>query len=86
MKNQRGDGMARETQRYYLNSKFWRRNNMNRVSMNVDAGHRDALRQGVARLQEIADVQQIEARAITDFQVARDRFLTPEMVAQLTLD
>lgn len=86
MKNLRGDGMARETQRYYINSKFWRRNNVNRNEIEVPTRHLTALRAGVAQLRMIADVQQIEARAIADFQIERDRFLTPAMIAQLTLD
>ena len=85
MKNRRGDGMARDTQRYHLNSKFWRRNNKNNVVVPVDPTRLKEMKAMIEDLRAIGQIRAIEEQALDDFIAMRDSFLTPQMIASLTV-
>jgi glycosyltransferase involved in cell wall biosynthesis len=85
MKNLRGDAMLRDTQRYHLNSKFWRRNNKNNVVVPVNNERLAQIKENIHHLRQIGQIKAIEERALEDFKETRDAFLTPEMIDKLTL-
>ncbi len=85
MKNNRGDGMGRETQRYHLNSKFWRRNNKNDVMVPVSLDRLSRIRRIVEDLREIQTIRSIEAKALEDFIKISRAFLSPQKVDELTI-
>jgi len=85
MKNLRGDAMLRETDRYCLNSKFWRRNNKNDVLQPLRGDLLQKLKERVADLRRIGSVASIEAQALHDFQQLRKTHLTAERIAELTV-
>lgn len=85
MKNKRGDGMGRETQRYFLNSKFWRRNNKNQVVVPLPEGRLEKTKDLIEQLRQVGDVRAIEEQALGDFANIRSAYLTPEMIESLTL-
>ncbi|WP_420585774.1 glycosyltransferase family 2 protein [Ruegeria sp.] len=85
MKNDRGDGMGHEHQKYYLNSKFYRRHNGDDV---VDAGilqHMDEVDALISDWLGDPALRQLEQYALRKFQDRRDQFLTPERIAALTM-
>ena len=85
MKNQRGDGMGRETDRYHLNSKFWRRNNINRVSVPVSQQRLAAMKQTIANFRANDAIARIEDKALLDFVRDSHAYLTPERIQSLTI-
>ena len=85
MKNQRGDGMRRETTRYHLNSKFWRRNNKNKVTVPVSPERLAELKQMIERFRQIGAVRAIEEQALARFAHDSRAYLTPERIKSLTL-
>ena len=85
MKNQRGDGMGRETDRYHLNSKFWRRNNINRVSVPVSPQRLAAMKQTIANFRANEAIARIEDKALLDFVRDSHAYLTPERIQSLTI-
>ena len=84
MKNLRGDGMGLKTNKYFLNSLFFRRYNRNVVSVPETAQHLIATRRVMAELREVGDVAEIEATAHARFAEMREKLLTEEQIASWT--
>jgi hypothetical protein len=85
MKNLRGDGMGNENERYYLNSKFWRRSNTNRTENARPPAYLADLKKRIDVLRAIGTVGEIEQQAQVDFIKRRDEYLTPAQIEKLTL-
>jgi hypothetical protein len=85
MKNLRGDGMGTTHQKYYLNSKFWRRNNANKVTVEPDSAVVQAVKSRVEDMRQVGTVAQLERDALDWFTAQRDKYLTPEQIKALTL-
>jgi hypothetical protein len=85
MKNDRGDGMGHERQKYCVNSKFFRRHNRNEVAdtgILPRAAEAGAL---AAEWLQDSELRALDQQALRWFQDRRDDFLTPERIAALTL-
>jgi len=85
MKNKRGDGMRRETTRYHLNSKFWRRNNQNKVTVPAPPERLAQLKQMMEGFRQIGAIRAIEKQALVDYTRDSRAYLTPERIKDLTL-
>ncbi|MCR9155752.1 MAG: glycosyltransferase family 2 protein [Rhodobacteraceae bacterium] len=85
MKNVRGDGMGRVSEKYFLNSNFYRRQNKNGGQDTSILQHKDALN---ARLSEfMADpvLNFLHTQSLEAFFRMRDRVLTPERIEEWTV-
>lgn len=80
MKNDRGDGMALETRKYFINSQFWRRCNRNSVEVPEAQQHIVALRRVLDELRAPKRVARLEAQAFEAFCRRRDALLVPEQI------
>lgn len=84
MKNVRGDGMGRVSQKYFLNSKFYRRQNKNGGRDTSILCHKDALDARVAELMSDPVLGFLHTQSLEAFFRTRDRVLTPERIAEWT--
>ncbi|NVO56168.1 glycosyltransferase family 2 protein [Rhodobacteraceae bacterium B1Z28] len=85
MKNDRGDGMGHQHKKYYLNSTFFRRHNSNDVH---DTGILERIDDVEALLSEWlqdTELRRLEQNALRVFQDRRDRYLTSQRIADLTM-
>jgi len=84
MKNVRGDGMGRVSQKYFLNSKFYRRQNKNGGLDTSILRHKDALGARLADFMADPVLSFLHTQALGSFLRTRDRVLTPERIAEWT--
>jgi hypothetical protein len=84
MKNLRGDGMARETTKYYLESTFYRRYNRNNVEVEDAVQHLPATRRVVQELRQIGEIALLEGRAFRAFKRQRWQRLTEAQIREWT--
>ncbi|MGL4310820.1 MAG: glycosyltransferase family 2 protein [Paracoccaceae bacterium] len=86
MKNMRGDGMGMEArQKYHVNSTFWRNAEQNAVEDHGILRHRAEVAARLERYRADPVLSALESGAQAWFQVMRDRLLTAERIAALTL-
>lgn len=85
LKNVRGDGMARDTDRNHLNSQFWRRSNRNDVIDRALRPQFRPLRQRLAQMRQDPDLVALEQAAWDNFTIRRDTYLTPDNIAAWTV-
>lgn len=85
LKNIRGDGMERETQKYHLNSKFYRRHNANEVEERGILRHIGAVDALLAELLADPALARLHQGAQDALTARRDTHLTPERVARFSL-
>jgi hypothetical protein len=84
MKNLRGDAMGRADGRYFLNSKFWKRNNRNALELPKSRQHLDATLAQIDVFRGMGRVAALEFDALAQFKKLRDATLTPEQIATWT--
>jgi len=84
MKNVRGDGMGRVSEKYFLNSKFYRRQNKNGGQDTSILRHRDALNARMTEFMADPVLDFLQTQALSAFIRMRDRVLTPERIAEWT--
>lgn len=85
MKNVRGDGMGRVTQKYFLNSKFYRRQNKNGGQDVSILQHKAALDARLAEFMADPILNFLHTQSLEAFFRARNRVLTPDRIAEWTL-
>jgi len=85
MKNDRGDGMGHEHRKYHINSKFFRRHNGNDIQDTGILRHIDKVDAHLSEWLQDTELRQLEQNALRMFQDRRDRFLTAERIAELTM-
>jgi hypothetical protein len=85
MKNKRGDGMARLSEKYMLNSTFHKRYNKNDVTDLSMHRHLPNLEALLSDWLEDAELRALDQLSLQHFQSARDAFMTPEMMCKLSL-
>lgn len=84
MKNVRGDGMGRVSEKYFLNSKFYRRQNKNGGQDTSIRRHKDALNARWAEFMADPVLNFLHTQSLEAFIRTRDRVLTPEQIAEWT--
>lgn len=84
MKNARGDGMGRVHEKYFLNSKFYRRQNKNDIQDSSILRHQQALDRRMAELLADPVLAFLHEQSTKAFFRNRDRILTPERIAAWT--
>lgn len=85
MKNVRGDGMGLNSEKYFINSSFWRRYNRNQVEVPEAQQHLWAVTRVAQELRALSNrIKRIEREALAAYFVARDEILDPAQVAKWT--
>nr|WP_281495922.1 glycosyltransferase family 2 protein [Marivita sp. S6314] len=85
MKNNRGDGMGRKSNKYYLNSKFYNRQNKNGAQDASILRHQDAVSQRLSSLMADPILSFLHVQATQSFMRLRDKILTPDRIAEWTV-
>lgn len=85
LKNVRGDGMGRTTDKYFLGSDNWHRHDRNRAEDRSIQVHLPALRERLAALRADPEIARLEHAAQDWFADHRRRHLTPENRAAWTV-
>lgn len=85
MKNDRGDGMGRRHEKYFLNSTFYRRHNKNEVEDHSILRNKPAVDRLLSEMLTDETLRRLDRRALDIFTARRDEVLTPERIAQWTL-
>lgn len=81
MKNDRGDGMSRQTQKYFLHSNFYRRNNQNGTEDTSILNRMPKMAPLYEKLLSNRRLSFLQGQALKSFEERRDKFLTPERIA-----
>ncbi|ABD53753.1 glycosyltransferase family 2 protein [Jannaschia sp. CCS1] len=85
MKNVRGDGMAMPSEKYFVNSSFWRRYNRNQVEVPEAQQHLWAVTRITQELRALSNrIKRVERDALAAYFEARDTILDAEQVAKWT--
>ncbi|MBL4918755.1 glycosyltransferase family 2 protein [Szabonella alba] len=84
MKNDRGDGQGKMTDKYHIGSRWHRIANCNAASDRSILRHWPATQDEMARLRALPGVAATEAACIADFAARKARLLTPERIRQWT--
>lgn len=84
MKNDRGDGQGKQTDKYHLGSRWHRIANRNDAQDRTILRHWPATETEMARLRALPGVAEAEAACIADFATRKARVLTPDRIRHWT--
>ncbi len=84
MKNDRGDGQGKVSDKYHIGSHWFKTANRNEAEDRSILRHWPATQAEMARLRALPGVAEAEAACIADFAARKARLLTPDRIRQWT--